>query len=97
MFGLLESMKELRLSKENYGSVKRAFIISQNDKMTSKFMVWAMLLLNKPDRVEEVHGSDHMVMTSKPLELAQLLGTIAQDYAAFSSSTSSSTFVRDDL
>ncbi|CAK9315829.1 unnamed protein product [Citrullus colocynthis] len=87
MFGLLESMKELQLSKEKYGSVKRAFIISEKDQMTTKIMVWAMLILNRPHRVAEVKGSDHMVMTSKPLELAQQLSTIAQEFASSSSST----------
>lgn len=55
--------------------------------MTTKIMVWAMLILNRPDRVAEVKGSDHMVMTSKPLELAQQLSTIAQEFASSSSST----------
>ncbi|XP_038887398.1 probable esterase PIR7A [Benincasa hispida] len=84
MFGLLESMKELQLSQEKYGSVKRAFIISEKDQMTTKIMVWAMLIFNKPDRVAEVKGSDHMVMTSKPLELTQQLSTIAQDFSSSS-------------
>ncbi|KAL4036475.1 hypothetical protein IC575_000022 [Cucumis melo] len=106
MFGLFESVKELKLSKENYGSVKRAFIISEKDKMATKIMVWAMIISNRPHHVGEVHGSDHMVMTSKPLELARQLSTIAQDFAAAassssssssSSSTSSSTYVHDDL
>ena len=84
MFGILESMKELRLTREKYGSVKRAFIISEKDEMTSKIMVWAMLTFNKPDREAEVKGSDHMVMASKPLQLAQQLTTIAQDFASSS-------------
>ncbi|XP_022931632.1 methylesterase 2-like [Cucurbita moschata] len=84
MFGILESMKELRLTRDKYGSVKRAFIISEKDEMTSKIMVWAMLTFNKPDRQAEVKGSDHMVMASKPLELAQQLTTIAQDFASSS-------------
>ncbi|CAK9315826.1 unnamed protein product [Citrullus colocynthis] len=67
LFSEKDMSNELKLSEENYGSVKRVFVMSEKD-------------LNPPDRVVKIEGSDHMVMISKPLELWAHLELIAQYY-----------------
>ena len=70
---------ELKLSK-NYASVKRVFIISEEDKLTKKDLQLWMIEKNPPDVVEEIKGSDHMVMMSKPYELSVHLQSIAEKF-----------------
>ncbi|PIA31257.1 hypothetical protein AQUCO_05100048v1 [Aquilegia coerulea] len=60
---------EILLSDVNYGSVRRAFVISHEDKVWSSEIQKWMCENNPPDIVKEIHGSDHMVMLSKPQEL----------------------------
>lgn len=70
--------KEMVLSNKRYGSVRRVFIIAAEDKTLHKeFQQW-MIEKSPPDAVEEILGSDHMVMMSKPLRLFTLLLRIAQ-------------------
>ena len=71
---------ELMLSKK-YASVKRVFIISEEDKLGKRdFQLW-MIEKNPPDAVKEIKGSDHMVMISKPKELWVHLQAIAEKYS----------------
>ncbi|XP_070027734.1 methyl jasmonate esterase 1-like isoform X1 [Nicotiana sylvestris] len=70
--------KEMVLSNKRYGSVRRVFIVAAEDKtLLKEFQEW-MIEKNPPDEVEEIPGSDHMVMMSKPLHLFNLLLRIAQ-------------------
>ncbi|XP_019170182.1 PREDICTED: salicylic acid-binding protein 2-like [Ipomoea nil] len=76
-----EVSKEMVLSDKQYGSVKRVFIISGQDKVVRKeFQEW-MIKKNPPDEVKEVLGSDHMVMMSKPFQLFHLLQKIAHSHS----------------
>ncbi|KAL3538913.1 hypothetical protein ACH5RR_002279 [Cinchona calisaya] len=73
--------KELMLSTRKYGSVSRVFIIADEDKLAGKaFQRW-MIEKNPPDEVDEIKGSDHMVMISKPVELLVRLHCIAGKYS----------------
>ncbi|KAK2991463.1 hypothetical protein RJ640_016498 [Escallonia rubra] len=70
--------KELKLSSKKYGTVRRVFLISREDKVTNKdFQLW-MIENNPLNQVEEITGSDHMVMMSKPAELFLHLQGIAE-------------------
>ena len=80
MFDLGESLNELKLS-EKYASVKRGFIKSEKDCMDVMFMQDLMIKMNPPDVVEEVEGSDHMVMMSKPDQLSVYLQSIADKFS----------------
>lgn len=80
MFSEKDVSNELKLSEENYSSVKRVFVMSEKDLVGNRdFQRW-MIEKNPPDRVVEIEGSDHMVMMSKPLELWAHLELIAQCY-----------------
>jgi pimeloyl-ACP methyl ester carboxylesterase len=69
------------LSKEKYGSVPRVYIVCDQDQaLREDFQHW--MIQNNPTVDQEIviHGSDHMVMFSKPHELASCLQDIAQKY-----------------
>ncbi|XP_039158417.1 salicylic acid-binding protein 2 [Eucalyptus grandis] len=77
LFNDEDMTREITLSEQNYGSVRRVAVISEDDKLIDKdFMLW-MIERNPPDQVLEVKGSDHMVMMSKPMRLLALLQHIA--------------------
>ncbi|CAN4112280.1 unnamed protein product [Withania somnifera] len=63
-YGLDDISKEIVLSSKKYGSVRRAYIVVPEDK-------------NPPDQVEEISGSYHMPIMSKPHYLFTLLMRIA--------------------
>nr|CAN67986.1 hypothetical protein VITISV_010770 [Vitis vinifera] len=80
LFSEEDMSNDLMLSKK-YASVKRVFIISEEDKLAKKdFQLW-MIEENPPDAVKEIKGSDHMVMMSKPKELWVHLQAIAEKYS----------------
>lgn len=73
--------KDLVLTKERYGAVKRVFVVSDKDKVIQmSFQKW-VIQKNPPTAVVEVRGSDHMVMMSKPLDLFNKLSHIAHHYS----------------
>lgn len=73
--------KDLHLTTQRYGSVKRVFVVSDKDKVITKnFQKW-VIQKNPPSNVVEIRGSDHMVMISKPLDLFNKLCHIAQHYS----------------
>lgn len=75
-----EISKEMVLSRKKYGSVRRVYIIAAESKgLTKEFQRW-MIENNPPDEVEEISGSDHMVMMSKPEQLLTTLLRIANSY-----------------
>ncbi|CAI9766879.1 unnamed protein product [Fraxinus pennsylvanica] len=75
-----EMLKETVLSTKNYGSVPRAYIISEEDKFIKEDSQKWMIENNPCDVVKTICGSDHMVMFSKPQELCFFLQEIAQKY-----------------
>ncbi|PHT64387.1 hypothetical protein T459_31738 [Capsicum annuum] len=77
LYSLDDISKEIVLSSKKYGSVRRAYIVSADDKVLSKEFQQLMIEKNPPDMVEEISGSDHMPMMSKPHRLFTLLMRIA--------------------
>ncbi|XVF45200.1 hypothetical protein PTKIN_Ptkin02bG0185800 [Pterospermum kingtungense] len=80
LYSVEDMSREITLSEEKYGSVNRVFIISEKDMVSTKDLVWWMIQNNPPHQVEEIIGSDHMVMMSKPIQLCNLLISIAMKY-----------------
>lgn len=75
-----ELSRDLVLTREKYGSVKRVFIIAEKDLILEKdFQQW-MIQKNPPNEVKEILGSDHMSMMSKPKELWACLQRISKKY-----------------
>ncbi|CAI9752822.1 unnamed protein product [Fraxinus pennsylvanica] len=74
-----EFLKELSLSKENYGLVRRVYLICENDNVLKQgFQRW-MIENNPSDEVKMISGADHMAMFSKPQELCFCLQEIAEN------------------
>ncbi|GMY05945.1 salicylic acid-binding protein 2-like [Fagus crenata] len=73
--------KQLMISTEKYGSVKRVYIISEKDKVARRDLQLWMIERNPPNDVVEIKESDHMVMMSKPIELWGHLQGIAEKYS----------------
>lgn len=71
----------MELSDEKYGTVRRVFVVCQEDMVLKEdFQRW-MIEKNPPDEVKVIKGADHMVMMSRPRELSALLLEIARDYS----------------
>ncbi|KAK1363663.1 Polyneuridine-aldehyde esterase [Heracleum sosnowskyi] len=68
-------------SKEKYGSVRRVYIVADQDILLPEEIQRWMIQLNPPDEVKVIQGSDHMTMFSKPQELSSFLLAIAQQYS----------------
>lgn len=70
-------LRDTAVTKEGYGSVRRIYIICDQDKLIKEdFQKW--VIDNNPmDEVKVISGSDHMVMFSKPQELCSCLQEIA--------------------
>ncbi|KAM3341143.1 methyl jasmonate esterase 1-like [Capsicum galapagoense] len=73
-YSLDDISKEMALSSNKYGSV---YIVAAEDKVLSKEFQQLMIEKNPPDQVEEISGSDHVPMMSKPGQLFTLLMRIA--------------------
>ncbi|KAG1338662.1 Esterase PIR7B [Cocos nucifera] len=68
------------VTKENYGSVSRVFIMCKEDLCLGEdFRRW-MIAESPGVEVKEMEAADHMVMLSKPKELCNLLLEIANKY-----------------
>lgn len=65
------------VTKENYGAVRRVFVVSEEDNVVLEEKQRWMIENNPPDDVKVISGSDHMVMFSKPQELFSCLVEIA--------------------
>ncbi|KAK4477434.1 hypothetical protein RD792_016655 [Penstemon davidsonii] len=76
LYGDTDWLKGTILTTENYGSITRAYIVTEKDY---EFQKW-MTEINPADEVQIISGSDHMVMFSKPKELSYFLQEIAQNY-----------------
>ncbi|KAM7506972.1 hypothetical protein LguiA_017425 [Lonicera macranthoides] len=66
------------LTQENYGSVRRVFVVSEEDNVILEEKQRWMIENNLPNDVKVISGSDHMVMFSKPRELFSCLMEIAE-------------------
>ncbi|XP_074295410.1 salicylic acid-binding protein 2-like [Silene latifolia] len=65
-----------KLSEKKYGSVKRVFVICEEDRgIKETFQVW--MANNSSVEVEELKGADHMPMLSMPQNLCDCLVKIA--------------------
>ena len=72
-FSVEHVSKEIILSRKRYGSIRRAFVVTSEDKLLKKEFQQLMIESNTPDEVKEIEGADHMVMMSKPHELFKFL------------------------
>lgn len=77
MLGFGDASKERVLSRKRYGSVRRAFIVTTEDKVLTKEFQQRMIENSSPDEVKVIQGSDHMVIMSKAHQLFNLLLSIA--------------------
>ncbi|KAL7231881.1 hypothetical protein ACSBR2_009999 [Camellia fascicularis] len=76
-----EVLKETALTKDNYGSVRRVYVVIEEDNIIKeKYQRW-MIENNPTDEVKVIPGSDHMVMICKPQELCSCLQEIAGTYS----------------
>ncbi|POO02711.1 Alpha/beta hydrolase fold, partial [Trema orientale] len=72
--------KQLKLTKERYGLVRRVFIVCDQDYAIEESVQRWMIERNPPHEVKVINGTDHMVMFTKPLKLFSYLGEIAEKY-----------------
>ncbi|XP_059065509.1 methylesterase 8-like [Cryptomeria japonica] len=63
---------------KNYGSVKRIYVVAKEDKLLVEAYQRKMIAENPPQMVYEIEGSDHTIVFSKPLHLAEVLIQIAK-------------------
>lgn len=80
LFSDEDMSRQIALSQKNYGSVRRIFVLSEEDKLFPKGLAGWMIKRNPPDEVLKMRGSDHMVMMSKPTELGAILQKAASKY-----------------
>ncbi|XP_038980513.1 probable esterase PIR7A [Phoenix dactylifera] len=77
---LFEHDDPLVVSKENYGSVSRVFVVCKEDlAIKEDFQRW-MIEQSPEVEVREIEEAGHIVMLSKPKELCSLLLEIAGKY-----------------
>ncbi|KAG5535711.1 hypothetical protein RHGRI_023466 [Rhododendron griersonianum] len=71
-------VNDTALTNENYGSVRRVYVVVEEDyTVKEEFQRW--LIENNPaDEVKVISGADHMVMFSKPQELSSCLLGLAE-------------------
>ncbi|CAI9758780.1 unnamed protein product [Fraxinus pennsylvanica] len=75
-----EFQKEMALSKENYGSVRRVYLICENDNVLKPGFQRKLVEKIPCDEVKMISGADHMAMFSKPQELCSCLQEVAEKY-----------------
>ncbi|PKI78427.1 hypothetical protein CRG98_001173 [Punica granatum] len=75
-----EEMMAYGLTEERYGSVKRVFVMCEEDEVICVDFQRFMIQNSPPDEVKTMKGAHHMVMLSKPRELCRCLGEIAAKY-----------------
>ncbi|KAL1821628.1 hypothetical protein ACET3Z_016497 [Daucus carota] len=73
------SQKEAELTDRNYGSTRRVYIVCKEDLIITEETQKASIANYPPQDVKEISGADHMVMFSKPQELASVLQAVAQE------------------
>ncbi|KAB1210895.1 putative methylesterase 12, chloroplastic [Morella rubra] len=71
-------MEKLSLSPENYGTGRRFYIQTLDDRALSPDVQEKLVRENPPERVFKIKGSDHCPFFSKPQSLHKILLEIAQ-------------------
>ncbi|KAL4346928.1 hypothetical protein GQ457_17G015380 [Hibiscus cannabinus] len=71
-------LEKLALSDTNYGSIRRFYIKTQEDRAISVCLQEAMIESDPPERVFQLKGSDHAPFFSRPQGLHRILVEIAQ-------------------
>ncbi|PON54032.1 Alpha/beta hydrolase fold [Parasponia andersonii] len=74
-------LKQAKLTKERYGSVRRVFIVCDQDYAIEEGLQRSMIERNPPHEVKVINGTDHMAMFTRPLKLFSYLGEIANKYS----------------
>ncbi|XP_020239382.1 salicylic acid-binding protein 2 [Cajanus cajan] len=73
--------QQKNFSRQGYGSVPLAFIVSTDDnEIPLNFQLWMTQNVGINVEVQQIRGADHMVMISKPQELCDSLLQIAAKY-----------------
>ncbi|XP_037410284.1 esterase PIR7B-like [Triticum urartu] len=65
------------LTDDNYGSVKKIYVVAKADGSSTEEMQRWMVMLSPGTEVEEIAGADHAIMSSRPTELCDALVKIA--------------------
>ncbi|KAL8117565.1 hypothetical protein AgCh_015447 [Apium graveolens] len=71
------SLEETKVTKERFGSVRRVYVVADQDIILPEEIQRWMIELNPPDEVKVITGSDHMVMLCKPQELCICLEEVS--------------------
>ncbi|XP_041013266.1 putative methylesterase 11, chloroplastic [Juglans microcarpa x Juglans regia] len=71
-------MEKLSLSDKDYGSVRRFYIVTQEDSAIPVSLQESMIKINPPEQVFWLKGSDHAPFFSRPQSLHKMLVEIAQ-------------------
>ncbi|KAL3501968.1 hypothetical protein ACH5RR_036417 [Cinchona calisaya] len=77
-FFIEDMKKESLLTKEKYGSVKRVYVVCEDDQVVEEDFQRFMIKYSPPEEVKSIAGAGHMVMLSKAPELYQHLEEIAE-------------------
>lgn len=76
----MEEMMGCVVTEERYGSVKRVFVLCEEDEVASVDFQWSMIQNSPPDEVKIIEGAHHMAMLSNPRELQLCLDEIVAKY-----------------
>ncbi|CAN0896392.1 Putative methylesterase 13, chloroplastic [Linum grandiflorum] len=71
-------VEKLVLSKENYGSIRRFYVKTLEDRAIPTWQQEAMIQSNPPEQVFQIKASDHAPFFSKPQSLHRILLQISQ-------------------
>ena len=71
-------IEKLSLSEVNYGSVRRFYIVTQEDCAIPVALQENMLNTNPPEKAFWLKGSDHAPFFSRPQSLHKILVEISQ-------------------
>ncbi|GLU13618.1 hypothetical protein SLE2022_302440 [Rubroshorea leprosula] len=77
---LADLAKQNLLTEENFGSLDRFFIVSDEDKLLNEDLQRWFIEKSPPKEVKVIEGADHLVPLSKPKELCLYLLEIADKY-----------------
>ncbi|GFQ01932.1 salicylic acid-binding protein 2 [Phtheirospermum japonicum] len=77
-----KSSKETALTRGNYGSIPRAYVVCDQDNCMKEEMQRWLIDNNPPNEVKVIRGSDHMAMMSKPNDLCSFLLEIGDKYCS---------------
>ncbi|TVU25770.1 hypothetical protein EJB05_28279, partial [Eragrostis curvula] len=68
------------LSKDRYGSVRKVYIVAEQDRAISEGLQRWMVSNNPVEEVKEIETADHMAMISTPDDVAQYIVDITKNY-----------------